>query len=42
MRLRIRRSARPHFEGEGNEEFGRPRAFQTTGVMAYGFMKTGR
>ena len=38
MRLRIRRSARPHFEGEANEDFGRPRAVTTTGAMAHGFI----
>ena len=36
MRTRIRRSARPHFEGGTNESFGRPRAVITTGVMAHG------
>ncbi|MGL4263700.1 MAG: hypothetical protein ACRCTX_18955, partial [Afipia sp.] len=34
MRSRIRRSARPHFEGGTTESFGRPRAVLTTGVMA--------
>ena len=33
MRSRIRRSARPHFEGGTNESFGRPRAVITTGAM---------
>ena len=35
MRLRIRRSARPHLEGGTNESFGRPRAVTTTGVMTH-------
>ena len=35
MRSRIRRSARPHFGAKRCEEFGRPRAVTTTGVMTH-------
>ena len=40
MRLRIRRSARPHFGAKRCRSFGRPRAVITTGAIAHGCLKT--